>query len=276
MKKQRIKIKNSSLLTILLVMVFCLVGCGGINQEISVEPTEEVIPTEEPAEEVLPTAEPTEEILPTEEPADEMVDLPPILGDYSVAGVNPDGTTYEDALEITASNGIFWWNWFDRSKPGVGLSYENMVTVAWTKSGYCGPFVYTLHDDGTLEGIWTERFETSIGDETLAPRGERGEGIIGSYELTGTTPVGNPYINCKAEITENGDMFEFYWACGDIESYGVGIQSGNIVTGIQASKRQSCTFYSYSIEDDGTLDAVWVLDGTSEIGTEVATSETSE
>lgn len=284
MKNQGIKIKNYTLLTILLVMVFCLVGCGGNTQADIVEPTEEVIPTEAPTEEIIPTEEPTKEVIPTEEPTEEMipteemVDLPPILGDYTVLGTNPDGSNYEGALEITASNGIFWWNWLDRNKLGVGLSYENMVTVAWAKSGYCGPFVYTLHEDGTLEGVWTERFETSIGVETLSPRGERGEGIVGSYALEGTTPEGDPYFNCKAEIINNGDMYEFYWACGDIESYGVGIQSGNILTGIQASKRQSCTFYSYSIEEDGTLDAMWVLDGTdtSEVGTEVATPNVSD
>jgi hypothetical protein len=278
MKEQRIKITGSDLIAILLILVLGLVGCGGNDQAISVEPTDEVIPTEEPTKEVIPTDAPTEE--PTEEviPTEEMVDLPPILGDYSVMGTNPDGSNYENNLEITASNGIFWWNWLDRNKPGVGLSYENMVTVAWAKSGYCGPFVYTLHEDGILKGIWTERFETNIGNETLMPRGESGEGIVGSYALEGTTPDGNPYSNCKVEITNNGDMYEFYWACGDIEMYGVGIQSGNIVTGIQASKRKACTFYSYSIEDDGTLDAVWVLDGTdtSEIGTEVATPDTSE
>lgn len=285
MKEQRIKITGRALITILLMLVLGLVGCGGNNQEISVEPTDEVIPTEEPTKEVIPTdeptEEPTEEVIPTEAPTEEVVpteeivELPAILGKYTVAGIDPDNNNYEGALEITASNGIFWWNWLDRNKPGVGLSYENMVTVAWAKSGYCGPFVYTLHEDGTLEGIWTERFETNIGDETLMPRGERGEGIVGSYALEGMTPDGNPYFNCKAQITNNGDMYEFYWACGDTEMYGVGIQSGNIVTGIQASKRQSCTFYSYSIEDDGTLDAVWVLDGTdtSEIGTEVAIPE---
>lgn len=282
MKEQRSKITGSALITILLILVFGLVGCGGNTQAENVEPTKEVIPTEEPTEEVIPTEESTEEVIPTEVPTEEaipteeIIDLPPILGDYTVVGTNPDGSNYENTLEVTASNGIFWWNWLDRNKPGVGLSHEDMVIVAWAKSGYCGPFIYTLHEDGTLEGDWTEMHDTSIGVETLSPRGERGEGIVGSYALEGITPDGDVYYNCKAEITNNGDQYEFYWACGDIESYGVGIQSGNIVTGVQASKRKYCVFYSYRIEDGGTLDGMWVLEGTSEIGTEVATLDTSE
>jgi hypothetical protein len=281
MKEQRIKITGSALITMLLILVFGLVGCGGNNQDINVDPTDGVIPTEEPTEaaateepteEMIPTAEPTEEVTPTEE----IVELPPILGNYSVVGIDPEGNNYEDDLEITVSNGIFQWNWFSREKLGVGLFQEDVVTVAYAERGYCVAFSYNIQEDGVLEGIFTEIHETTIGFEKLTPKGEMGEGIEGAYKLEGITPDGNEYYNCEAGITNNGDVYDMYWRCGDIYYYGVGIQRGNIVTGGQSPSEKRCTFYSYHIEEDGTLDGIWALVGTSEIGTEVAAPVTSE
>jgi hypothetical protein len=282
MKEQRIKITGSALITILLILVLWLVGCGGNTQAENVEPTEEVIPTEAPTDEVIPTDAPTEEISPTETPTEEVipteeiVELPEIFGKYTIDGIDPDNNNYKDTLEISATNGIFQWNWLSREKFGVGLYHGDMITVAWAKAGDCVAFSYSIQEDGTLEGPQTEMHETSIGYEKLTPRGEMGEGIEGTYKLEGITGGGDKYYNCEAGIANTGNVYEMYWRCGDIYYYGVGIQRGNIVSGAQAPKEKRCMFYSYIIEEDGTLDGIWALIGTSEIGTEVATPDTSE
>lgn len=92
----------------------------------------------------------------------------------------------------------------------------------------------------------------------------------------GTTPSGGMYF-CDLNVTRNGDFYDFYWPdCGD-SFYGVGIQRGNIVS-VAFSRRNnnSCMIYSYLIEEDGTLDGLRATIGALELGTEVATPETSE
>ena len=181
----------------ILIVAFGLAGCGGNNQELSAElteemlpteePTEVVIPTEEPTEEVIPTEEPTEEVIPTEEPTEEaipteeIVELPPIMGNYAVTGIDPDYNNYEDTLEITASNGIFQWNWLGREPAGIGLFQENVVSVAWGEEKECNVISFFIDDEGVLDGIYTEKGETRIGSDKSMPQGEMGEGIEGTY-----------------------------------------------------------------------------------------------
>ena len=278
-------------LAFILLMVIGLMGCAGNNQEFSEEPTEEVIPTEKPTEKVIPTEEPTEEVTPTEEPTqevlpteepteevvptEEIVELPPIMGTYSVSGLDPDYTNYEGALEITASNGIFQWNWLDREPVGIGLFQEDVVSVAWGDQKECNVISFLIDEDGVFYGIYTEKDETRIGTDKSVPQGEMGEGIEGSYLAFGTTPDGGGYF-CSLDVTRNGEVYDFYWPeCGD-DFYGVGIQRGNIVSVAFSRRTRSCMIYSYLIEEDGTLDGIWASIGSSEVGTDVAVPETSD
>jgi hypothetical protein len=93
---------------------------------------------------------------------------------------------------------------------------------------------------------------------------------------SGITPDGDPY-NCPLDITRNGDLYDLYWNCGaSSKYYGVGFLRGNIVSVALARRTRRCNVFSYVIEEDGTLDGIWASFGSSEIGTDVATPETSE
>lgn len=184
MKKHVVNIAGYTLLAVILVSAFGLTGCGGNNQEISVEPFEEVIHSEMPTEKVIPTEAPTEELVPTKAPTeematieeaiptDDMAELPPILGTYSVAGLDPDHNNYEDTLEITASNGILQWNWLNREPIGIGLVQEDVVSVAWSEEKECNVISFFIDEDGVLDGIYTEKDETRIGSDKSKPMGE--------------------------------------------------------------------------------------------------------
>jgi len=288
MKKQFIKIAGYTSLAIIFTMVLWLTGCGRNNQSLSAEPAEEVISTEDPTEVVVQTEEPTEEPPPTQEPTEEptptqepteepaipeeMVELPPIMGKYAVAGNDPDYNNYEGALEITAANGFFQWNWSDREPFGVGLHREDVVSVAWGDES-CNPATYIVQEDGVLNGIYKN--EAGFGTEQSVPTGEVEEGIEGTYMSFGTNPNGGMYM-CDLEVTRNGEIFDFNYDCGS-PYYGVGIQRGNIVAiAYTDSKRASCMLASYLIQEDGTLDGVWAYVGDTKLGTDIATPETSE
>ncbi len=295
MKTKLIKITGYTWLAMILIVAFGFAGCGGNNQELSAEPTEEILPTEEPTEVIIPTEEPTEEVIPTEEPTEEVipteepteeaipteeiVELPPIMGNYAVTGIDPEYNNYEDTLEITASNGIFQWNWFGREPAGIGIFQEDVVSVVWRKekSGVeaCGLISYIVQEDGVLDGIYKEIGSTWVGEEKAMPLGESEEGIEGTYMSVGSTPGGGMY-SCNLELTRNGDVYDFLWDCG-VSFYGVAIQRGNFVSvAFSKSSPKSCTVFSYLIEEDGTLDGLWVTLGDSELGTDVAVPETFE
>ena len=294
MNRQFIKMTGYTSLVLILLIAIGLMGCGGNTQDTIEEPIEEVAPTEKPTETVLPTEEPTEEVIPTEEPTEEVIpteapteevattqlvlDLPPIMGTYSVSGLDPERNNYEGTLEITAPNGVFQWNWLGREPFGVGLFQEDVVSVVWSEEDMeqCGVSSYIVQEDGRLEGIYMQMDRPGIGTERSMPLGEMGEGIEGSYMALGTTQNGGGYF-CDLIVTRNGEVYDFYWPdCGD-DFYGVGIQRGNIVSGAFSRRyERSCIVFSYLIEQDGTLDGVWAAIGKSEIYTDVAIPETSD
>jgi hypothetical protein len=290
MKGHLVKTVVYTLLAMILLSSFGLVGCGGNNREISVEPaeepTQEVIPTLEPTKEVIPTEEPTEEVPPTEEPTEEVipteeiVDLPPIMGTYSVAGLDPDYNEYEGTLEITASNGIFQWNWLDREPSGIGIYQGDVVSVIWgEKEKDCHVVLsYSIQEDGVLEGVLYEKGQTGLGDDKSTPQGEMGEGIEGKYQAFGNIGDGFTIYVADLDVARNGDVYDFHWVLLSGEQYyGVGIQRGNIVSvAMSAHEDNRCMVVSYLIEEDGTLDGIWAFIGDPELGTDVATLETSE
>jgi len=274
-------------LAIILMLAFGLVGCGGNNLVQSAEPTEEVLPTEEPTEEVIPTEEPTEEVIPTEEPTEEVVptediyNFPPIMGKYSVSGLDPNNNNYEGKMEITASEGFLQLKWLDRAS-GVGIPQENVVSVVYIEPmNTCNVMSFVIQEDGVLAGFYTVLISAlEFGPIKAKPAGEIGEVIEGTYDFSGSSfSYSN---NGQLEITRNGDVYNFYWELnwqeyGIGKWYGVGIQRGNIVSVAYSHRKSaSCMVVSYLIEEDGTLDGVWAYLSGTELGADVAVPETSE
>ncbi|WP_428643864.1 LIC10280 family protein [Roseibium sp.] len=74
-------------------------------------------------------------------------------GTYSVAGGNPNGTTYEGTVAISRQGRKYALSWRvgADSYRGVGELSGNVLTVDW---GDTTPVVYALMDDGSLNGLW--------------------------------------------------------------------------------------------------------------------------
>lgn len=293
MKKKFIKMAGYTSLGLILLIVIGLMGCGGNTQDISEEPTEVVAPTEKPTEKVDPTEEPTEEVIPTEEPTEEVIPteapteevvptediskFPQIFGKYSVVGLDPDYNNYESILEITASDGVFQWNWLDREPVGYGIFQEDVVSVVWNEYIYdCGLMSMTVQEDGILDGIYKEIGSTWVGEFSMIPEGELGEGIEGTFTAVGNNSSGGMFI-CLGTMTRNGDVYDLLYDCEGTSFYGVGIQRGSFMSvAFSNRKTRSCMVANYLIAEDGTLDGIWASIGSSEVGTDVAVPETSE
>jgi len=189
-----------------------------------------------------------------------------IVGSYNIAGTNPDGSTYESTLDVTATGDAFNWSWNSGEYMGIGLQQDEVVSVAWG-SDACYVVSYVIGDDGVLTGKWTDMVASGIGGDVATPTDNMGEGIEGLYNAVGTNPDGSEY-SCSLQVTKTGEVYEWYWFnCG--EYTGVGIQDGNIVS--VAYGDNACSAISYHVEEDGSLNAIWAYVGQTDTGTEIVT-----
>jgi hypothetical protein len=78
-----------------------------------------------------------------------------LLGEYSIDGVNPNGSSYGGVVTITAgAGGTYNFRWqIGRSQTyrGTGRLRGRTLTVNW---GQTHPVIYRVEDDGTLRGRW--------------------------------------------------------------------------------------------------------------------------
>ncbi len=81
------------------------------------------------------------------------VEVEGLTGNYSVAGRNPDGTTYDGTVVLTQQGRTFTliWTVGTDSYRGVGELNGNVLTVDW---GDKTPVVYAVMADGHLKGLW--------------------------------------------------------------------------------------------------------------------------
>jgi hypothetical protein len=90
--------------------------------------------------------------------------VPDPLGQYRSDGMNPNGTPYRAAVEITrrGEQFQFFWTAQGTSYSGVGRRERNLMIVDW---GSVMPMIYALDPDGTLSGL----FDAGRGSEKLTP-----------------------------------------------------------------------------------------------------------
>ncbi len=98
-------------------------------------------------------------------------------GPYDVAGRNPDGSRYSGTLKVYTVGPVYSLEWLiGKSRyVGLGVRQSGVLGVAYG-SDSCGVAVYTVSDDGTLEGDWTafdvldKKGKQGAGTETARPR----------------------------------------------------------------------------------------------------------
>ena len=195
-----------------------------------------------------------------------------VIGSYVVKGTNPDKSTYEATLVVTAKGEAFDWSWNDGEYKGVGLQQDDIVSIARGDDD-CQLVAYVVGDDGVLTGKWTARSVSGIGSTFLTPVDRaKMNGLEGLYTETGTELDGSEYGGCSLQVTKKAKgVYEFYEPNCMGEWTGVGIQNGNLVSVAIALKQYECVAMSYMVNTDGSMDAIWTHVGQSDLGTENAT-----
>jgi hypothetical protein len=193
-----------------------------------------------------------------------------IAGEYEATGTNPNGgSPYKAGLEVREHDDVYQFSWDSggNSYDGVGVMTDNAVAVAYTEgtSGKgCGVVLYKIGADGSLDGkagYWGVNSAESEKATRIS-----GTGLEGKYDIKGTTPEGKDYKG-TLEIRQDGEGYTFVWNTGSTLE-GFGVQTGDKVAVGFGGKQ--CSFVSYEVKPDGTLDGKWGGRGSKSFGTEIA------
>ena len=95
-----------------------------------------------------------------------------IGGSYSVAGTNPDGSPYAGTARITltsATTCVIEWETGDTNSQGICSRNGDAFAAAYVLGDLFGLVVYRVHEDGSMDGLWTIAGRDGHGTEQLVP-----------------------------------------------------------------------------------------------------------
>ena len=93
-------------------------------------------------------------------------------GSYEVRGTNPNGSKYSGTAEIivTSENTCrITWNVGNESS-GICMRNGTAFAAGYVLGEKVGLIIYEMHDDGTLDGLWTIADQEGVGTEVLTPK----------------------------------------------------------------------------------------------------------
>ena len=93
-------------------------------------------------------------------------------GRYIANGTNIDGSPYKGTATITrTSNSTCTIHWVTgpTTSEGFCMLANKSFAAAYKLGEAVGLVVYELHDDGTLDGVWTIAGRPGAGTEVLTP-----------------------------------------------------------------------------------------------------------
>ncbi len=190
-----------------------------------------------------------------------------IAGTYRVTGSNPEGSSYEGTLDITALGTAYElvWNTAELPSVGIGILDANILAVGWGDR-QCGVASYQVRSDGRLEGKWIAFDQERIGQERALPSSnDSNNDIVSQYTALGENPDGSLYDEIIS-VQTMGDLYQFLWQGS--QSIGTGLRKGNtLAVGYGLGP---CNVAVYQVQEDGSLTGTWGIYNESQTGTEEA------
>lgn len=193
-----------------------------------------------------------------------------ISGNYDASGTNVNGAgSYKASLVVTPHDDVYQFSWSSGSNSydGVGVMTDNAVAVSYTDGSNgkgCGVVLYKISSDGSLDGK-SGYWGVNNAESEKATR-TSGTDLEGKYDISGKNPEGKDYKG-TLEVKKDGEGYSFAWNVGGSLT-GFGVRTGDKVAVGFGGKQ--CSFVSYEVKSDGTLDGKWGGQGAKSFGTEVA------
>ena len=93
-------------------------------------------------------------------------------GAYTVAGTNPNGSSYSGTAEIAMSGSTcqIAWRTGPTTSQGVCMVTNKALAAFYKLGADFGLVVYDLQPDGVLTGYWTIVDKDGVGGEILTPK----------------------------------------------------------------------------------------------------------
>lgn len=93
-------------------------------------------------------------------------------GAYTVAGTNPNGSSYSGTAEIAMSGSAcrIAWHTGSTTSQGVCMVTSKALAAFYRLGADFGLVVYDLQPDGVLTGYWTIVDRDGVGGEILTPK----------------------------------------------------------------------------------------------------------
>jgi hypothetical protein len=193
---------------------------------------------------------------------------------YSVAGINPDGSTYSGAAAFTPAGQEFTVNWRG-SGQGIAIQLGPLAAISQGDAS-CYVAMAQVQPDGSVQVAWSPGPNSTLGKEVWTPQGDTSAGVAGAYSIAGTNTDGSTYKG-QVNVTAKGDkLFDINWATNP-PADGVAVQISNIMAIGYSSQSSAwgaapqCFGGIYAVDPDGTMTGVWGQSGGTSVGAEKLT-----
>ena len=200
-----------------------------------------------------------------------------IVGSYGLRGAGPDGKTYSGSGTVSRIGGEMYnasWLIGGVTYKGIAFRDGDVLSCGWTeqKGGGdnnrdLGVIAFLVKDDGnTLDGVWFEPDETTLGKETLS--GGSGS-LTGLYQITaGETPTTHKKYTGTVNIALKSGVFNMTWNIGGGTSRGLGIRNGDVLSAAFTDQPHLFGVLQYRITKGGAeLTGQWAQSGQATAGT---------
>ena len=185
--------------------------------------------------------------------------LPALTGVYRVSGTNPNGSRYRGMVSLALSGKKYEFKWWIGQQVfnGKGRFAGRMLVVDW---GSTSPVIYTLRNDGRLDGEWADGRAMETLDVFAHAAPDAVPRLGGRYQVSGRNPNGSSYSGTVTIISE-GSRYRLSWNIGSTSYRGTGTLNDNLLT----VDWGSATPVVYAISADGRLRGLWAGGNAEEI-----------
>lgn len=153
-----------------------------------------------------------------------------VAGSYAISGAGSDGKQYTGNAVISKIGGeMYKGNWVIGSTNFESICFrdDDILSCGWSGKHDLGVVAYLVKPDNSLDGVWFEEQNTSIGKEFLVGGNNN---LLGTYVIkTGETPSKKKYSG-TVEISFSSGVYKLKWKTGKSTFEGLGIRNGDVLT----------------------------------------------
>ena len=153
-----------------------------------------------------------------------------VVGSCAIAGAGADGKQYTGKADIEKIGGEMYkgsWLIGKTNFQSICFRDDDILSCGWSGKHDLGVVAYLVKPDNSLDGVWFEEKNTSLGKEFLVGGNSN---LLGTYTVkTGETPSKKKYTG-TVEISFESGVYKLKWKTGKTTLEGLGLRNGDVLT----------------------------------------------